>query len=369
MKLSDVHAGGTFGASAPRSDAAGETIFREEFLKLVQREKRRTDRTHSPLSVAVFHFEADRGASDRKAERLLDSLNSVKRATDCVTRLEDRAVAVLLLDTDAAGLQSFLDKALPAVAVPGLGCSAATYPGPLFDACIAMHSSVTGRRTSGAGDTFPLRAHGYRLKRYLDIAGAVTALLLLAPLMLAAATALMLSSSGPVIFRQSRLGRSGIPFVLYKFRSMRNATDDKIHRDFVAGLIKGTADVAADQRSAPLYKLTTDPRITRVGRLLRKTSVDELPQLFNVLKGEMSLVGPRPAMAYEVENYQPWHRRRVLEMKPGLTGIWQVEGRSQVSFDDMVRMDLRYLRECSLAFDVRILLRTVWVVLTCKGAD
>jgi lipopolysaccharide/colanic/teichoic acid biosynthesis glycosyltransferase len=118
----------------------------------------------------------------------------------------------------------------------------------------------------------------------------------------------------------------------------------------------------------PMYKIKADPRVTPVGRFIRKTSIDELPQLFNVLKGEMSLIGPRPPLPYEAENYQSWHLRRVLDIRPGITGLWQVEGRSKVSFDEMVRMDLRYVRGCSLSLDLRILAKTVLVVLNCKGA-
>jgi lipopolysaccharide/colanic/teichoic acid biosynthesis glycosyltransferase len=142
--------------------------------------------------------------------------------------------------------------------------------------------------------------------------------------------------------------------------------DDRIHRAFVADLIKGEASTAG---GTPQFKLAQDPRVTRVGKLIRKTSLDELPQFFNVLKGDMSLVGPRPPIPYEASNYQPWHLRRILGAKPGITGIWQVEGRSKVSFDDMVRMDLRYTRECSLGLDLRILLRTVLVVIRCDGAS
>lgn len=346
-----------------------ETLFRGEFLRAVLREKRRTDRTKSPLSVAIFRFDGGIGASDRKVDRLLAYLASVKRTTDCLARLDDGIIAVLLLDTDGSGLQCFLAKVSQARAASGFGCDAATYPDPLFDEYIDRHSNAS-RRRSAAGDALPERNHDYPLKRWLDIVGAVAALTLSSPIMLVTALAIRLSSPGPVIFRQSRLGRGGVPFVLYKFRSMRNDADDKIHRDFVADLINGTADGPTPHDGpAGEYKMTADPRITAVGKFIRRTSIDEIPQFFNVLKGEMSLVGPRPAVAYEVENYQPWHRRRLLEMKPGLTGIWQVEGRSKVSFDDMVRMDLRYLRRCSLAFDVLILFRTVWVVLSCEGAD
>jgi lipopolysaccharide/colanic/teichoic acid biosynthesis glycosyltransferase len=187
--------------------------------------------------------------------------------------------------------------------------------------------------------------------------------------MLITAIAVAMSSPGPVIFKQVRLGRRGVPFVFYKFRSMFCNADDRIHREYVASLIKGDLEGANQGDAAqPLYKLKSDPRVTRVGRFIRKTSLDELPQLFNVLKGDMSLVGPRPALAYEVEKYQSWHLRRILEVRPGITGLWQVEGRSKISFDDMVRLDLRYIRNCSFPDDFRILLRTIKVVLGRDGA-
>jgi len=192
---------------------------------------------------------------------------------------------------------------------------------------------------------------------------------LLAPVMVATALAIALTSPGPVIFRQIRLGKRGKPFVFYKFRSMVADADDQIHRQYVASLINGMhTDVNQGDASNPLYKLRSDPRITRLGSFIRATSIDELPQLFNVLKGQMSLVGPRPPLPYEAEQYQSWHLRRVLEIRPGITGMWQVEGRSRTSFDEMVRLDLRYIQNRSLLLDLRILAKTVLIVARRDGA-
>jgi lipopolysaccharide/colanic/teichoic acid biosynthesis glycosyltransferase len=208
------------------------------------------------------------------------------------------------------------------------------------------------------------------MKRALDVVGALAALVLLSPLMIVVALLIKLSSPGPIIFRQQRIGRGGVPFTFYKFRSMRTDNDDRAHREFVASLIDGKTAASGERAGAGAqFKMKADPRITPLGRFIRKTSIDEIPQFWNVLKGDMSLVGPRPPVEYESERYKAWHRRRVLELKPGLTGIWQVEGRSRVSFDDMVRMDLRYLRECSLQFDLKILARTALVVVTSEGAQ
>jgi lipopolysaccharide/colanic/teichoic acid biosynthesis glycosyltransferase len=215
----------------------------------------------------------------------------------------------------------------------------------------------------------PVR-NGYRAKRALDVVGATIAILLSSPVMLLTAIAVGLTSPGPIILKQVRLGKRGVPFVFYKFRSMVVGGDDRIHREYVTSLISGDLE-GLNQGSAerPLYKIKSDPRVTPVGRFIRKTSIDELPQLFNVLKGEMSLVGPRPPLAYEAEKYQSWHLRRILEAKPGMTGIWQVEGRSRTSFDDMVRMDLRYIESSSLIVDLKILIKTVKVVFGCEGAN
>jgi lipopolysaccharide/colanic/teichoic acid biosynthesis glycosyltransferase len=186
-----------------------------------------------------------------------------------------------------------------------------------------------------------------------------------------AAIAVKLTSKGPILFRQQRIGQFGKSFTFLKFRSMYVDNDPAIHQRYVMQLIAGQAQRNGGKGTADaggVYKLTKDERITRVGAILRRTSLDELPQLFNVLKGEMSLVGPRPAIPYEVAAYQTWHRRRVLEVKPGITGLWQVNGRSRVAFDEMVRLDLRYAREWSPWLDLKILLRTPRAVIVGEGA-
>ena len=206
-------------------------------------------------------------------------------------------------------------------------------------------------------------------KRIMDIAGSALALLLFAPILLVIAIAIKLTSEGPVFFRQKRVGQYGEQFVFLKFRSMHVNNDASIHKAFVKQLIAGSAQSKpGNGNGQTVYKLTSDPRITRIGGFLRRTSLDELPQFLNVLKGEMSLVGPRPAIAYEVEAYDIWHRRRVLEAKPGITGLWQVNGRSRIKFDDMVRLDLRYAKTWSPWMDLKILLRTPVAVVFGDGA-
>jgi lipopolysaccharide/colanic/teichoic acid biosynthesis glycosyltransferase len=204
-------------------------------------------------------------------------------------------------------------------------------------------------------------------KRAIDITLSLVALVLLSPVCALVAALIKLDSDGPVFFRQTRLGLGGKPFTFYKFRTMQHNCDNNVHQNYVQALIRN--EVGDDASSTPGggYKLAQDRRITRVGAILRKTSLDEIPQLFNVLKGEMSLVGPRPPLPYEVEVYQDWHKKR-LDVIPGITGLWQVQGRSRVSFDEMVRMDLDYAAQSSLWLDLKIIVLTIPAVLTGSGA-
>jgi exopolysaccharide biosynthesis polyprenyl glycosylphosphotransferase len=206
------------------------------------------------------------------------------------------------------------------------------------------------------------------IKRSIDIIGSLCALVLLSPVLLVIAIAIKLTSKGPILFKQQRLGQYGIRFTFLKFRSMYFRSHAKIHQDYVREFIAGNQHRAQPGSQSDIYKIQDDPRVTPVGRFLRKTSLDELPQFFNVLKGEMSLVGPRPPIPYEVEKYDIWHRRRFLEVKPGITGLWQVEGRSRTRFDEMVRLDLKYAKTWSPWMDIKILLRTPKAVLRGDGA-
>jgi len=206
-------------------------------------------------------------------------------------------------------------------------------------------------------------------KRVMDILGGALALVAFSPVFLIIAVAVKATSQGPVFFRQRRIGQHGNSFVFLKFRSMYVNNDAAVHKEYVQSLIAGKAEKqTSNGDDEGVYKLTKDSRITRVGAFLRKTSLDELPQFLNVLKGEMSLVGPRPPVPYEVEAYDIWHRRRLLEAKPGITGLWQVSGRSRVTFDDMVRLDLQYARNWSPWTDIKILWRTPGAVMLGEGA-
>ena len=206
----------------------------------------------------------------------------------------------------------------------------------------------------------------FMTKRLIDIVGSLAAITVLAPVYVLIALIVKLTSKGPVLFKQERLGQFGTTFSCLKFRSMYANNDPKIHQAFMKQMISGNGNKAADGK--PVYKMKDDPRITSIGKIIRRASLDELPQFFNVLKGDMSLVGPRPPLAYEYREYDVWHRRRVLELKPGITGLWQVKGRSRVSFDEMVRLDLQYARGWSLWLDLQILVKTPAAVVSGDGA-
>jgi lipopolysaccharide/colanic/teichoic acid biosynthesis glycosyltransferase len=204
-------------------------------------------------------------------------------------------------------------------------------------------------------------------RRCLDIFASLIGLILTFPIWILISVLIKLTSRGPVLFKQERLGQRGKEFTFLKFRTMYHNCDQTIHKRYVKVLIENKAE-KYEHNGCGYYKLTQDPRVTAFGRFLRITSLDELPQLINVLMGDMSLVGPRPPIGYEVENYQNWQLRRILEVKPGITGLWQVDGRSTTTFDDMVRLDLKYVEKQSLMLNFVILLKTFKAVLSMKGA-
>lgn len=205
------------------------------------------------------------------------------------------------------------------------------------------------------------------LKLVMDLVLSCAGLVLLSPLFLLIALCIKIDSKGPVLYKQERVGRDGKRFMFYKFRSMRWGSDEVTHRNYVKDLINGAVPYANGTDKTQVFKVMDDPRITRVGRFLRKTSIDELPQLINVVKGEMSLVGPRPPIPYEVEEYKDWHRKR-LTVKPGLTGLWQVNGRSMLTFDQMVELDIQYIENWSIWVDVKVLASTIPAVVSARGA-
>jgi lipopolysaccharide/colanic/teichoic acid biosynthesis glycosyltransferase len=335
-------------------------------LEQMRLEKRRVERTKAPLSIIVLDTTKDTDV----IFQFLKSMGSKIRDTDIVGYIDKNKICVLLPDTHKNGAEVVMEKLLGGYNNLFSQAIIASYPDQIFS------NILTGNRNSQEFDPLLIdKTNDYDVffhlgKRCIDILGSITGILIFSPLMLITCLAVKINSPGPVIFKQIRLGRKGKPFLFYKFRSMHFNADDVIHREYVTKLIKGNCHEDLNQLDAdkPLYKIKSDPRVTRVGKFIRKTSIDELPQFFNVLRGDMSLVGPRPPLLYEVETYKPWHLRRILDKKPGITGLWQVEGRSRTSFDDMVRLDVQYIKRCSLLLDFKVLLKTVKVVILRVGA-
>jgi len=227
------------------------------------------------------------------------------------------------------------------------------------------HSATT--RSKALATSAWQRRSGSTLRRLLDVSFGLALILLLSPILIGVTLAVRLDSRGPAFFRQRRVGYREKEFTLFKFRSMRVDADPQGHQQYVTALIRGEGTNPNGGREN-LYKLAVDNRITPVGRWIRRWSLDELPQLFNVVRGDMTLVGPRPAIPYEVAEYPTWYRER-FSVKPGLTGYWQVSGRSERTYEEMVRLDIEYAKRRGLGLDLSILLKTPWVVLSRKGAE
>jgi lipopolysaccharide/colanic/teichoic acid biosynthesis glycosyltransferase len=338
-----------------------ETLFRSALI----RERKRSDRSGEALAVVLVTGAEGRDGSFAAA------IASAKRGTDVVGWFNGQTLGVIMPEIRAADNELADDvrgRYRRAIA-DSLGSEAAR----AARIELYIHAALTaGRRDvdrlikpsgRGAADRF-----GYdSAKRALDVITSLTMLLFLAPVFAIIALLVKLKSPGPVFFRQERVGHGMKPFSMLKFRTMHVDADHGLHHQFVSSFIKSGA-LAQDAGRNGMFKLANDPRVTPVGRILRKTSLDELPQLWNVLRGEMSLVGPRPPLRYEVDEYQLWHCRRVLEAKPGVTGLWQVKGRSRTTFDDMVRLDLRYAKARSFWTDIKILVATPAAVIAGKGA-
>ena len=351
------------------------------FHKVISLERRRTERSRKPFLLMLMdmgdHLPSQ--TAEKNLGRLLKALSASTRETDvagwykndCVVGvmfteigLDDRGTIV---STMIARLSNILRNNLSLEQFNQVSISFHVFPEDWDgDAPKRPSNPVLYPDLSKRDDA--KRISGI-LKRAMDVVGSCIALLVGAPLFLGVAVAIKATSRGPVFYRQPRIGQHGQPFVCLKFRSMYVGNDAGIHKDYVKQLIAGKAERhPSNGNGEGVFKLTKDPRITPVGSFLRKTSLDELPQFINVLKGEMSLVGPRPPVPYEVDAYDLWHRRRLLEAKPGLTGLWQVSGRSRVTFDEMVRLDLQYARSWSPWMDIKILLRTPRAVVLGEGA-
>lgn len=342
---------------------------RNHFLNLLRVEKRRADRSKTPLSIVLFYLNGKEVKDARAFQHFFELIHQNTRETDIKGWVDHHTLGLLLPDTSEDGAGQCIKKITEKNGDAFYSVLAKSYPDHLFEQLLHNRGSAPDLFPLNLDDPPPSKRFQRVAKRMMDIVGSIAGLIMLSPIMLLTAMAIKVTSPGPVIFKQFRFGMKGTYFSFYKFRSMRSDVDERVHREYVAKLIKGELDkINQGDREKPFYKIKNDERVTRVGKLIRKTSIDELPQFFNVLKGEMSLVGPRPPIPYEVEKYKPWHLRRILEVKPGITGLWQVEGRSKTSFDDMVRLDLNYALNWSVWHDLWILLKTVKAVIRRHGA-
>ncbi|MGA7400969.1 MAG: sugar transferase [Candidatus Sulfotelmatobacter sp.] len=352
----------------------------EAFRRMIALERKRSERSRKPFMLLLVdmgkHLSTEKNG--KTLERILETLALSSRETDITGwYANDNVLGVLFTEiasdsnsipaTIITRVTETLRKNLAAEQFGELSLSFHVFPedwdheGDQRPSNPTLYPDLSQRENA----TKTLRV----MKRIMDVTVSLLALVFLAPLFLMIAAAIKATSKGPVFFRQRRIGQYGKSFVFLKFRSMHVNNDAGAHKAYVQKLIAGKADKQPSNGNGEgVYKLTRDPRITRVGAFLRKTSLDELPQFINVLRGEMSMVGPRPPVPYEVEAYDIWHRRRLLEAKPGITGLWQVSGRSRVKFDDMVRLDLQYARTCSPWTDMKILWRTPGAVVLGDGA-
>jgi lipopolysaccharide/colanic/teichoic acid biosynthesis glycosyltransferase len=359
---------------------AGARIFSQElFLKLLCLERKRTERSGRRFVLMLL----DPGAllapgRTHALPNLLLAISQATRDTDIVGwHKQGATIGVIFTEIGAAG-DKVIVQLLSTKLMDSLYANLSVREVNHIKLSFHLFPENWGHSESGdpvtsilelafATDASQNNKGQLKVKRLIDIAGSLAALILFLPVMLLIALAIKSTSKGPAVFRQKRLGRYGKGFSFFKFRSMYVDSDSAIHKEYARRFITGARGMEAANGDG-LYKLTADPRVTAVGRFLRKTSLDELPQFINVLLGDMSLVGPRPPIPYEFEHYALWHRRRVLAVKPGITGLWQVIGRSRVTFDDMVRLDIRYANSWSLWLDIQILLQTPQAVLSGIGA-
>ena len=351
----------------------------ESFQRMLALERKRSERSRKPFLLMLVDLgERLPSTSNGKAtDSIISALSLATRATDLIGWYKDDSVIGILfteiviedrssvMGTMMTRISTMLGKALSPERLNQVSISLHLFPEEWdFD---IRHRPSNPTLYPDLSRLQNRQKHSFAIKRMIDIVGSGIALVLFVPVFLLIGLVIKLSSKGPVFFRQERIGHHGEPFTFLKFRTMHVNNDPGLHREYVRKLIAGQAE-PANGNGHTVYKIKSDPRVTRFGMFLRRTSLDELPQLINVLLGEMSLVGPRPPIKYEVDHYDIWHRSRLLEAKPGITGLWQVNGRSRVKFDDMVRLDIRYARTWSLWLDIKILVQTPHAVLIGEGA-
>lgn len=350
------------------------------FNKILCLERKRSERTHKPILLMLINIDkiASVNEADRTVQDIVKTLSSSIREVDLCGWYERGTVIGVMftafsgesvwesIEAIANKIKENLAKTLSPPVLGKLEIIFHVFPekfdkqkpkdylNPTFYPDMVKLATTTSMASV--------------IKRAMDVVGSIVGLILFSPFFITIPLLIKITSPGPVLFRQERVGQFGRKFTFLKFRSMHVNNDDKIHREFLKQFISGNKNAAADDDTEHVFKITNDPRITPLGRFIRKSSIDELPQFINVLKGEMSLVGPRPPIPYEFEDYDIWHRYRLLKMKPGITGLWQVTGRSSTTFDSMVRLDINYIRNWSIWLDIKILCMTPFAVFKCRGA-
>ena len=361
------------------SSAMASFLSEDHFRRMLSRERKRSERSRKHLVLMLID---GKGVKSKKTDALLEQiavvLGAAIRETDIAGWFETSAVFGVIFtefgEADVSTAVKIIEAKITTELQRGFKVN------QLSSFQISFYAFPDG--WDGTGQARAVDAELYPdlfeveqkkklsllVKRVMDVCGAAAALAVLSPAFLILAAMVKATSQGPVFFRQQRVGRYGVNFEFLKFRSMYVSTDAAIHKEYVRNFIAGKAAASADASKKTVYKITNDPRVTWIGKIMRRTSLDEIPQFWNVLRGEMSLVGPRPPIPYEIEAYDIWHRRRLLESRPGITGLWQVHGRSKTTFDEMVRLDLQYSRMWSPMLDVKILLQTPRAVLSGDGA-
>jgi lipopolysaccharide/colanic/teichoic acid biosynthesis glycosyltransferase len=367
------------GAAGEVASGVAKPLPESAFRRLLCQERKRSERSRKSFVLMLVQRKTPKPRDETPAlERIVRPLAGLIRETDTLgwfesngilgvifSELGDAELSVAVESIESKTLAAF-HRALNANQVEALQISFYSYPQSWKGGGYALLDPILYPDLT---DLEHSKRASLLLKRCLDIVGSSLALICLAPMFAILAILIKLTSKGPVFFRQQRLGQFQVPFAFLKFRSMHVATNAEVHRQYVKNFIAGRAEPnASNGNTRRVYKLTNDPRVTWVGKFMRRTSLDEIPQFWNVLMGQMSLVGPRPPIGYEIEAYDVWHRRRLMEAKPGITGLWQVHGRSRTTFDDMVRLDLRYSRMCSPVSDLKILLQTPRAVFSGDGA-
>jgi exopolysaccharide biosynthesis polyprenyl glycosylphosphotransferase len=358
-------------------EQAGELYVAEFFHRVLCLERKRRERSERPMFLLLIDIMRISGDErGMMVNTIFHSLMSLTRETDIKGWYrENHVIGVLFTEFNAFDKQEMLEKiknGLESSLLPDqmgkINVSIHDFPEVgAINQCESPENSVLYPDVSRKYDT---KRGAYLVKRTMDIVGSIAGLILFSPFFLIIPVLIKLTSQGPVLFRQERVGLYGKKFTFLKFRTMYVNNDSRVHEEYIKKLIAGKIETEKGDGDSekPVYKITNDRRITAIGVLLRKSSLDELPQFINVLSGDMSLVGPRPPIPYEVQNYDIWHRCRVVEVKPGITGLWQVMGRSTTTFDEMVRLDINYSREWSIWLDLKILAKTPWAVLRSKGA-